>query len=341
MNVTSITEEFNQRNQRVAQACQSHWAINLGHKFRTWSILFDKNRRAVYCHAPKAGCTFWLRIFSFINLHSQMKELGIRSPFEIDRIKVHNGELTPHGGGANWTSFKNAFHSFAKRFIFTRDPYARLWSVYLDKYYLPDFWNRYELSQDICVTNISFSDFLALAMSSNEAHVRTIASMCNPCEFNPHFIGKVETFTRDARHILEAVSYRKLIDNYDFINYTITELKSISSNYYFIYDNEKLERCLSKKDLARRMWLVFQHNGHIKTSTPFPEGLSDYTNTTMESVLTDLVLTDPIGKDESHAQRRASLVQAYNGVEPRLIRAIQEKFRIDFEMFDYDIRPPV
>ena len=32
------------------------------------------------------------------------------------------------------------------RFLVTRDPFARLWSAYVDKFLLPDFWGHFGLS---------------------------------------------------------------------------------------------------------------------------------------------------------------------------------------------------
>ncbi|XP_059140526.1 carbohydrate sulfotransferase 12-like [Physella acuta] len=246
-----MTDVFENRRLVMKQACESHWALNLGKKLNTWSILYDNPKNMVYCHVAKAGCTTWGRIFSFISRADEMRRLNITSPFEIQRRKVHYGPLLPIGN-KNWDNLKPELPTTAKKFMFTRDPYARLWSVYLDKFYLPDFLD-----------------------------------------------------------------------------------------YYLSYKMHNLTKCLSNKELVRSMWYVFQANGHIRSSSQFPEDLPDYTEPTVRTVLENLVRGNPITKEESQTQRRSSLVEAYKTVTSAHVRAIQEKFQADFEMFEYDIRPPI
>ncbi|XP_059144052.1 carbohydrate sulfotransferase 9-like [Physella acuta] len=322
----------------VKAACDAHWGYNLGPGLNTWAVFKDPNQTMMYCHVAKAGCTFWARVFSFITRPEDMKRLNITSPFDVMRITAHS-ELAPEGHG-DWSLLKQEVHADTSKFFFARDPYARLWSVYLDKYYLPGSWNSYEFSSSVCLLNISFSDFLAFAMTSKDGHVRPVSETCNPCVFQPIYIGKVETFSSDSMYILSQFNLSHLLDGFDFANYTQTEMRSILYDYYQLYSDLNLTQCLSIKDLARRMWKVFQINGHIRESSEFPENLEEYSRDVVMTRLTDLVHTKPMSRTESNKQRRKYLCQAYKSVSGPLIKAIQERFRADFEMFEYSETPP-
>ncbi|KAL8580588.1 hypothetical protein ACOMHN_046791 [Nucella lapillus] len=100
------------------------------------------------------------------------------------------------------------------RFMFTRNPYTRLWSVYIDKFVLPDFffWSKHASAIidgrlkkmfpkqkrryiNMC-SDISFEEFVQYAVGdpsspswhSND-HILPISKTCNLCSFDPNFIG--------------------------------------------------------------------------------------------------------------------------------------------------------
>ncbi|CAL1526474.1 unnamed protein product [Lymnaea stagnalis] len=323
----------------MSQACASHWSYNLGPKLYTVSFYSDAEKNLMYCHVPKAGCTFWGRIFSFLTRPGDMSQMKIGSPFDIDRVKLHNGPLRP-AGQPEWNLAKNEIRENTVKFFFVRDPYARLWSVYLDKYYLPDFWNRLEISRNLCLLNITFPEFLAFAVTSSDGHMFPAAVVCNPCEFRPQYIGKVETFFRDSKFILDKGRMGSLLDNYSFTNYTELELKSIISNYFWYYTEFKLSQCFTEKDLCRRMWRVFQSNGHIRSTLGFPENLPVYNEETFLDHVLQTVRSQGMSRAEASKQRRQYLVDAYKNVSRAHILAIKERFKPDFEMFDYDKHPP-
>ncbi|CAL1543508.1 unnamed protein product, partial [Lymnaea stagnalis] len=107
------------------------------------------------------------------------------------------------------------------RFMFVREPYSRLWSAWIDKFWLPDFWMLEAIRLGValnlpreavaCPKNITFPLFLKYItlpgdpMALNQ-HWAPYKHLCDPCLFRPHVIGKLETFTRDSRAILDAVN---------------------------------------------------------------------------------------------------------------------------------------
>ncbi|RUS91637.1 hypothetical protein EGW08_000610, partial [Elysia chlorotica] len=90
----------------------------------------------LYCVVPKAGCTFWKRIFRSFETKTNPRKEDV---FNISRASVH--DALDGGKGSIYSLWRHGMDRFPTRLLVTRDPYSRLISTYLDKIYLPDFWN--------------------------------------------------------------------------------------------------------------------------------------------------------------------------------------------------------
>ena len=86
--------------------------------------------------------------------------------------------------------------------LFTRDPWARIWSSYVDKFVLPDSWldhgrsimsrRKDKAKKKLCADNIQFVEFLDYVLNANrDVHWRPVYAVCNPCVFHPQYLGKV------------------------------------------------------------------------------------------------------------------------------------------------------
>ncbi|KAH9498607.1 hypothetical protein Btru_007775 [Bulinus truncatus] len=87
-----------------------------------------------------AACTFWLNILRFVNNNTGGHMY--QTSFDIPRMITHNiiyEKLTP----VNLQIQSLPELSKKIRFMFVRDPYSRLWSAWIDKFLLPDFWLQY------------------------------------------------------------------------------------------------------------------------------------------------------------------------------------------------------
>ena len=102
------------------------------------------------------------------------------------------------------------------RFMFVREPYSRLWSAYVDKFLLPDYWNvdgvritrrRPGVSREAakCGHDVTFAEFVdyvtSVPASKLNDHYGPYHLLCSPCLFLPHVIGKMETFDQDAKYV--------------------------------------------------------------------------------------------------------------------------------------------
>lgn len=157
----TLVKDLRNRVQRIAALCpavrrnQTSAEVNRDHKTavgrttgavssveRVKGVFYDPGSRTAYCFVPKAGCTFWMRVFAFVTNRTG----SARSPWDIPRLTVHAGGNSsnnesnyPHGGPL-WYYEKDAMAPDTLRFVVTRDPFSRLWSAYVDKMMLPDFW---------------------------------------------------------------------------------------------------------------------------------------------------------------------------------------------------------
>ncbi|XP_059158196.1 carbohydrate sulfotransferase 12-like [Physella acuta] len=128
--------EFLQRRRSVRDACarRNNWE-GLG---RVGSVLTDDRSGLVYCLVPKAGCTYWKRLFE--SLHRQGGKNRSRDDFDIPREVIHQ---LPTSQGTQYDERVHGPDHYPTRVLVYRDPFDRLLASYLDKFYLPDFWEDY------------------------------------------------------------------------------------------------------------------------------------------------------------------------------------------------------
>ncbi|CAG5115751.1 unnamed protein product [Candidula unifasciata] len=291
-------EEFVKRRRRVNYVC-STGQVSGNVSF----VMNDKQAGIIYCSVPKAGCTFWKRVFTAVNSKNDSLRESIRF---LSREEVHSQYIQRFQ--YNSTDFPKK--TFPTRLIVTRDPYSRLLSSYLDKIYLPDFWisevvkmvktlpnntssitsqdflrnhfnemanvfkNKSVISrittaaQSHCGKYMTFSEFAESGFENEEPHWTPIHKICNPCKFLATHISKMETFSADARALLSLMQLETVMDNLDDDNAQIDEEINIISSYNFhhFYRNVTLtfyKPCLFPKEIAYRLWYNFRWRGYI------------------------------------------------------------------------------
>ena len=82
-----------------------------------------------------------------------------------------------------------------------RNPYTRLFSAYIDRMYIPSTSISVRGKNDPkCKMEITFSGFLQYVVNNTrqgifDYHWSPVFYLCKPCEINPAFVLKQETFT--------------------------------------------------------------------------------------------------------------------------------------------------
>ena len=105
--------------------------------------------------------------------------------------------------------------------MFVRDPYERLFSGYIDKFFSPCIRTgeerkiiklfRTDKTTTACHAGLSFTEFLLYVTNKGsmtvDRHYNRQYQVCLPCQADIDYIGKVETFQQDAEYILKEVAH--------------------------------------------------------------------------------------------------------------------------------------
>ncbi|KAH9489738.1 hypothetical protein Btru_057110 [Bulinus truncatus] len=355
--------EIEKRLQRVNNVCSRNRVSGNVHG------VFTHTSGVIYCFVPKAGCTFWKRVFRALNS-------SIDNPFTISRNLVH----TDQGRGVAFTDQHNK-ERYPVRFLVTRDPFSRLLSTYLDKFYLPDFWfsearkmirNRAP-NETICETDflrvhftkmasrfgngtqephspnrthcskyMTFSEFVRAGLNVSEPHWMPIHQICNPCLFNVTHVLRMETFNQDARLILDRMGMDNVLDNINPVTQVNEDMQTII-DYNFNKTHEPdlegfFNRCITPRELSYRLWHNFRWRGYIDPDLDYV--IPDFTEE--EEVKEDLTrqiwrarqsgLAHP---ERMEREKRYFRERAFQTITRQLFETLIKKYKNDFQLFDY------
>ena len=177
-----------------------------------YNIIVDEKFKILFCYIPKIACTQWKTVMASLGgtetkfwIHDarNFKFLGDYPMEEVDRILQ--------------TYFK---------FVFVREPFERLLSAYLDKFYSgdPDFHNnygreiikRYRPGGNPEHKNVTFDEFLNYVLHIGKGywneHWQTYDKLCHPCGIQYDFIGKFENLEQEAPYVLEMSGISRILN---------------------------------------------------------------------------------------------------------------------------------
>ena len=364
------------RMYKIKRVCNAHpeWKLN---DLQGNAYVFNGSPvQVAYCEVPKVGCTFWKRVLRYLN--KDYENLNVTNPNELTRLYTH---MKPFKKTIKLTLTDQEdfqlFQEISNKFTFTRDPYSRQWSAYLDKFFLPDFWNSFGKTASMmfrrrptCGHDVSFEEYLryiigwigtnasgsvknrtnpagAVKTMSVDRHFLPVSDVCNPCKVNYAFIGHQETFVSDSRQIMEEFGTFSTVGEFVFSNVIENEITTLSE-YYLDLSEQRSQLdpgCYSKTLVCRRLWKVFQINGYIGNELDFPESQvscsMDWKSCKESFISTVLRSRDNGSANHSvwMSQRRQSLINAYKELPRKLLESFQETYAKDFELFGYDNRP--
>ena len=162
----------------------------------------------------------------------------------------------------------------SKKVLFVRDPYERLFSGYIDKFFSPcsfpdsTITSKFRVPAGMlgkCQSGVSFTEFLQYVSNTKgvvvDEHFRRQYEKCLPCHVHYDYIGKMETFRQDAEFILRSVH----VDPSDVFGSeeTFEENSDISimndvAERSFSRCRMPSNRCVSSYDMMLRVWVMFQ-----------------------------------------------------------------------------------
>lgn len=311
-----------------------------------------------FCPVWKVGTTTIKRLFLIKN---RLKFMNVTDPYGISFLEPYSEKTTLISNDPS-----------KKRFMFVRNPYDRLLSVYIDKLLAPNpyYWKALGVpaikfsrknakpKSLMCGHDLRFAEFVRYVLQSfgigpanitrqvlarnlkKDWHIETMTNLCKPCQIKYDFVGKMDTFGID---IAEMLNYMKLVKTNELL-YTngsvLATLDAIKDTTYQPFDpvfQKGFMSCnMDLKDTLQRAWLKLQARGLI--------GRQDFelpVNTTFESITYDLFLKQAVNAYEnSTAQERYELKREhykifYLSVPKSAREKLKQAYAEDFRLFEY------
>ncbi|KAL8599474.1 hypothetical protein ACOMHN_065273 [Nucella lapillus] len=133
-------------------------------------------------------------------------------------------------------------------------------------------------------------------------------------------------------------------------DHVLDELEQLTLYHYdhFRRLGTRLKSCLDYLGVARRLWRGFQLNGYISPDDTFPadhlrKHLFNLTETQIRNYVVEMVKgahsARPLSHQEWSSLKRRNMVGAYRSVPKELLLKMLKKFKLDFELFQYDKKP--
>lgn len=311
-----------------------------------------------FCPIWKIGTTTIKRLFLIKNTDKYRKYIN---PYAISFLETYREKRTIISN----TDDK-------RRFMFVRNPYDRLLSVYIDKLLAPNpvYWkllgvpairatrkNASKLSLT-CGHDVTFKEFVAYVMLTfgvtpgnntfmpvkkiRDWHVESMTSLCRPCDINYDFVGKLETFGLDIRPMLMHLNLTRTDDLLQSNGSALAADDAIRDTTFQPFDKsftKLLPGCnVTFLDALNRAWHKLQVRGLIGKQEL---SLSEETlNTLSYSKFLNManVAHDTSSKEERRALKSDFYRSSYLTLDAALLDSIRRVYADDFRLFEYKDR---
>ena len=225
----------------------------------------DEKHHLIFCYVPKNGCSLWKRVFYILSGHKAGKAV-----FNLSSTAIHSSKVVKHLKG-NFFQMHHSLQS-SKKVLFVRDPYERLFSGYVDKYFSPCAFNHNKIISRFrlpkvghaeCQPGMNFTEFLLYVTKTTgiNEHFRRQYQMCLPCYVPYDYIGKMETFRQDLEFILRSVNVDPslVLGPEDSVEESsdLNILHDVTERSFRLCKSSRF-KCVSKYDMTLRVWVTFQ-----------------------------------------------------------------------------------
>lgn len=184
-------------------------------------LLVDEENQIIYCFIPKVACTQWKTILS------ELKGL-CKNNSCISRSFIHNRR---HFKNLNTYPSDVALGMLQRyfSFLFVREPFERLLSAYMDKFFPGNKEFHRNIGTGIIrkfrplaserarktgddVTFAEFTDYLVhVARGRGDEHWNTYQTLCHPCAINYDVIGHFENLIEEGPYVIRKAGIEHLV----------------------------------------------------------------------------------------------------------------------------------
>ena len=355
---------FEERKNHIRQACalyDTEPATEQYLKNMLSKLTIAQEHKLIYCGIPKTGSTFWKKTLKIIenkaNFSSLYEYRNAETKLDTSLLKaktLFEGDVL-------------ALHGFLKEalsFMFVREPYGRIFSAYNNKILNPNmmFWRgvgrnviktvRKNPSVDSLTYghDVTFPEMIKFLVSRFEndqvidQHWAPMYKRCDPCKLTYRYIGKMESFTDDARFLIAKLreKYKNVYIEFGDAD-TSSALDTAQGHVKFLYGVLKATKDLDypKYNFFLRTWRDLQIRGYLSKHIDMPmtrEQASDITSDEFFNLVKQ-ALEMPMNRTAVKLQRQEAMIQAYRTVPLKDMERLSKYVKMDCLMFGYDLRP--
>ena len=311
------------------------------------------DRKLIYCSIEKTGSTFWKRILHVIGGWG-----NTTNPMDILTADAD----TKNGG---FKTMKNHSMTEVKRVVgnstnimFVRDPFTRLFSGWLDKFYStnPYYWNL--LGREIikqqrknatavsktCGHDVTFSEFLIYVVkvlnssACLDMHFQPSQKHCLPCTFNYDYVGKYETLREDTLFLKDHLNLKITFSDFE----KDSHYDAIRDAALWVYQQKPgIVKCMPFGCGLFRVWKRLQSRGFLSKKAEFPFRSNQHADNTSEEEFQRILLKEYSETDmtETKNNRHEALAEAYQSLRLVDLNRMITAFHLDFQLFEYETKP--
>ncbi|XP_046543788.1 carbohydrate sulfotransferase 9-like [Haliotis rubra] len=319
------------------------------------TLWYMDSQKMLYCSVAKSGSSFWRRTWKALSAYegketSPYKFAHSEFKSEYYRLDIINATKSAEAGFSLSRLLETSF-----KYIFTRDPYARIFSAYVDKFVAPNKYLWKQIGKKIarsrdfasdkslrCGHDVTFREFVKYIIRTPrrrlDDHFIPVASVCDVCNLQYDVVAKMETFKEDVSYILRHLNVDNRIKFKDFgVEHTVDSVVDYVTRAFS--QRERISSCVSFHTALRRLWRQMQILGIISKQEDFPL-TPEQSETYKQTEVINLALAAHWRSgDISTSNKREAFIQAYQQIPLADMEALSQKYQKDFLLFDYDDRP--
>ncbi|XP_046567058.1 carbohydrate sulfotransferase 13-like [Haliotis rubra] len=346
----SLEHRFAQRRELLQKSCQKNIQyFQMGFPKIPPDLKVTAKVDSSICPIEKVGSTFWIRMLAVFE-----KDLAHKSRSNLTTQSATRRKLSP------------LQILSTRKYIFVRNPYTRLLSGYVDKFFAvnPAFWKiigreivmstRYRdmpnAVEQTCGDDVRFDEFVSYILDSDDrdlqidGHFAPIHRHCGICEIQYDYIGKMETLLDDMVYFADDMGMLDLNGTkHTLLNEGVRWVNQMffrNACSLFTHRRDAMESCgVTLNQGLHVTWKRWQIRGMISMEIPFPDEANDVEITCDKFVALATEANARSNPDILSRGKDLALKEAYGSLSHEVKIKLRKYFEPEFVMFDYESNP--